>query len=54
MQGGVVSVVGDGGEGGACCQGDEQVVARDPRGLLRDISAMLTNEGVDLTGVKAR
>ena len=33
---------------------DIQVVANDRKGLLRDISAILTNEGIDLTGVNTK
>jgi len=35
-------------------QVDIQVVANDRKGLLRDISAILTNEGIDLTGVNTK
>jgi GTP pyrophosphokinase len=35
-------------------QVDIQVVASDRKGLLRDISAILTNEDVDLTGVNTK
>jgi GTP pyrophosphokinase len=35
-------------------QVDIQVIANDRKGLLRDISSILTNEGIDLTGVNTR
>jgi GTP pyrophosphokinase len=35
-------------------QVDIQVIAHDRKGLLRDISSILTNEGIDLTGVNTR
>ncbi len=40
--------------GDSIYQVDIQVVAQDRKGLLRDISSILTNEGVDLTGVNTR
>ncbi|MCP4127389.1 MAG: GTP diphosphokinase [Gammaproteobacteria bacterium] len=54
VQGRLVSVVWDEGQGGSSYQVDIQVVASDRKGLLRDISAILTNEEVDLTGVNTR
>ncbi len=54
MRGRLVTVVWDEEPGGSSYQVDIQVIASDRKGLLRDISAILTNEEVDLTGVNTR
>ncbi len=54
MRGRLVGVMWNEGPGKSAYQVDIQVVASDRKGLLRDISAILTNEEVDLTGVNTR
>jgi len=50
----LVAVMWNDGPSKSAYQVDIQVVASDRKGLLRDISAILTNEDVDLTGVNTR
>ena len=54
MRGRLVDVVWREGQGQSSYQVDIQVIASDRKGLLRDISAILINEDVDLTGVNTR
>jgi GTP pyrophosphokinase len=54
MRGRLVDVIWSEAPGTSGYQVDIQVVASDRKGLLRDISAILTNEEVDLTGVNTR
>ncbi len=54
MRGRLVDVVWRDDHGQSTYQVDIQVIASDRKGLLRDISAILTNEEVDLTGVNTR
>jgi len=53
-RGRLVAVMWNEGPSKSAYQVDIQVVASDRKGLLRDISAILTNEDVDLTGVNTR
>lgn len=54
MQGRLVNVIWNEKLSGSSYQVDIQVVASDRKGLLRDISVILSNEEVDLTGVNTR